>query len=399
MIAFDLTPKQKQLRDMARWFAREQVRPIALEADRAEKVPRPFLENVARMGITQGGTVEGEGMGTRGDGGERQTNRTSVLLSEEMAWGDPAVVMSFPGPGLGGPPVRFMGTPEQKARFLDLFKATDGAVRYGAYALTEPQAGSDAKNLRTTAHKDGDHWVLRGRKVYITNGASADWVVVFATLDPSLGRAGHRAFVVEKGTPGFEVGRVEKKLGLRASETAELVFDDCRVPAENLLGGEEHYQKKEGFLGAMKTFDSTRPLVAAMAVGMARAALEESQRFFREHYLTGRPIARYAALRDRIAEGFHQVHAARLLCWRAAWMADVGEPNAKEASMAKAYSAQIAMRVLSDAVQLMGAQGALRGHLVEKFYRDIKVFDIFEGTGQIQRIVIAKRIIPGLTEF
>lgn len=399
MIAFDLTPKQKQLRDMARWLAREQVRKVALEADRAERVPRPFLEGIARMGISQGATVEGEGEGTRGSGREKQTNRTSVLLSEEMAWGDPAVVMSFPGPGLGGPPVRFMGTPEQKARFLGIFAGKGGEVRYGAYALTEPQAGSDAKNIRTSARKDGDAWVLNGRKVYITNGASADWVVVFATVDPSLGRAGHRAFVVERGTPGFEVGRVEKKLGLRASETAELVFEECRVPAENLLGGEEHYQKKEGFLGAMKTFDSTRPLVGAMAVGMARAALEESRRFFREHYMTGRPLARYATLRDRLADGFRRVQAARLLCWRAAWMADVGRPNAKEASMAKAYAAQIAMRVLADAVQLMGAHGALRGHLVEKFYRDIKVFDIFEGTGQIQRIVIAKRIIEGLTEF
>jgi acyl-CoA dehydrogenase len=403
MLSFDLTPKQRQLRDVVRWFAKDMVRPIALEADRQGRVPKDFLLKVDQMGIRQGAVVDdGSDRAPAGDGGEkrgRSTNRTSVLISEEMGWADPAVVLSFPGPGLGGPPVRIMGTPEQKERFFSVFSQRDGEVHYGAYGLTEPGAGSDAAAIATTAREDGDHYVLNGRKCYITNGASADWVIIFATVDRSLGRAGHRAFVVERGTPGFEVGHIEKKMGLRASETAELVLDNVRVPRENLLGGEEHYQRREGFMGAMKTFDRTRPLVAAMAVGMARAAMEESRRFFRENYMVGRPIARYAAIRDRLADNLRRIQAARLLCWRAAWMADLGKPNAQEASMSKAYAAQVAMRACSEAVQFLGAQGAIRDSIVEKFFRDIKVFDIFEGTGQIQRVVISKRIIQGLRSF
>jgi acyl-CoA dehydrogenase len=405
MPSFELTKGQKNLQEMARWFAKEQLRPIALEADRTHHVPEDFLLRVQQMGISQGAIIEGEGLGTRSGGGggaagggEKQTNRTSVVISEEMGYGDPAIVLTFPGPGLGGPPVRFMGTPEQRARFFGIFGNKD-ELHWGAYGLTEPGAGSDAAAIRTTARRDGDHYVLDGRKCYITNGGRADWVVIFATVDASQGRAGHRAFVVEKGTPGFEVGRIEEKMGLCASETAELVLDGARVPAENLLGGEEHYVGKEGFMGAMKTFDSTRPIVAAMAVGMARGALEEARRFFREHYETGRPIARYAALRDQLADDHRRIEAARLLCWRAGWMADKGIPNAKEASMAKAYAAMVAVRACSNAVALLGAHGALRGTIVEKFFRDIKVFDIFEGTGQIQRVVISKRLIPGLERF
>ncbi len=401
MIQLEPSKRQKQVRDMARWFAKEQMRPVALIADREHAVPEDFLHKVVELGITQGAVIEDEGLASGKKEGERQTNRTGVIVTEEMGYGDPAIVLTLPGPGLGGPPVRFMGTPEQKERFLGIFNKRDGVLRWGAYGLTEPGAGSDAAAIRTSARKDGDHYVLNGRKCYITNGGRADWVVIFATVDPSLGRAGHRAFVVEKGTPGFSCGRIEEKLGLCASETAELVLEDARVPVENLLGGEAHYgaEKKGGFMGAMKTFDSTRPLVGAMAVGMARAALEETANFFKDNYLGGRPIPRYAALRDRLALNHSRIQAARLLCWRAAWMADKGLPNAKEASMAKAYGAQVAVWALSDAVQLLGAHGVLRGRIVEKFFRDIKVFDIFEGTGQIQRVVISKRIIPGLRGF
>jgi acyl-CoA dehydrogenase len=276
-----------------------------------------------------------------------------------------------------------------------------GPLRWGAYGLTEPSAGSDVAGIRTSCKKDGKNWVLNGRKCYITNGARASWTVIFATIDPTLGRAGHRAFVVEKGTPGFAVGRIEDKMGLRASETAELVLEDCRVPEENLLGGEEKYVTKEGFMTAMKTFDNTRPLVAAMACGIGRAAYEYARDFVKEHYVMTRPIPRYAAIAERLARVGRGLEAARSLTWRAAWMADEELANAKEASMCKALAGQASIRACIEAIEICGAEGSIaQDHqLLEKWFRDIKVYDIFEGTGQIQRIVISKRLISDLKSF
>ena len=243
--------------------------------------------------------------------------------------------------------------------------------------------------------------MLNGRKCYITNGARASWNVVFATIDPTLGRAGHRAFVVEKGTPGFSVGKIEEKMGLRASETAELVLDDCRVPAANLLGGEEKYQTKEGFLTAMKTFDNTRPLVAAMALGIGRAAYDYACDFVRENYMLSRPVPRYAAIAERLARVGRNLAAARAVTWRAAWLADGEIANAKEASMAKALAGKSAIQACIEAIEICGAHGTIASEhqLLEKWFRDIKVYDIFEGTGQIQRIVISKRLMPDLRAF
>jgi acyl-CoA dehydrogenase len=341
---------------------------------------------------------EGDGAGAKKDKrGTSQANRISVIACEEMAWGDPAVILSLPGPGLGGPPVTFMGTPEQKQRYLSVFK--DPAPKWGAYGLTEPGAGSDVANIRTGAVKDGNFYVLNGTKCYITNGARADWVVIFATVDRTKGRAGQRAFVVEKGTPGFSVGKIEQKMGLRASETAELVLDNCRVHVDALLGGEKYYEGTEGFMGAMKTFDTTRPMVAAMAVGIARAAYERALSFVKENFELGRPIARYHAVQDLLARARRRIDASRLLVYRAAWMADQQIPNAKEASMSKAYAARSAVEILADLVQVMGAAGVLHDNFVEKWFRDVRVYDIFEGTGEIQRIVISKRILKDLKNF
>lgn len=408
MVDFQLTTMQKQVKEFAHQFARHVVRPLSLQADREHRFPDEFY---ARLGDLQRFMSSGEVPERHGGGGDAgmlpdqpgrkgrpQRNRLGVVGSEEMAWGDATVLLSMPGPGLGGPPVQFTGTEEQRERFFRVFGQP--GLHWGAYGLTEPGAGSDVSAIRTACRKEGREWVLSGRKCYITNGARADWVVVFATVDPALGRAGHRAFVVEKGTPGFAVGKIEEKMGLRASETAELVLDECRVPEENLLGGEAHYARgKEGFMTAMKTFDSTRPMVASMAVGIARAALEAASEHVAREYKLWRHTPRYALLAAMLAEDARLVDAARLLCWRAAWMADEGQPNAKEASMAKAYAAKVAMKVCADAVQVMGASGAENANLVEKWYRDIKVFDIFEGTGQIQRIVISKRILKETPTF
>ena len=389
MVDLELTTTQKQVKEFAHQFALHVVRPASLQADRDHALPPSLLERLAELRkLMSGGDTATDYDGSGGGRetprlGPSQRNRTTLIGAEEMAWGDGSVLLSMPGPGLGGPPVLMTGTPEQRTRFMAVFDKP--GVRWGAYGLTEPGAGSDVSAIRTTCRKDGDSWILDGRKCYITNGARAEWVVIFATVDPSLGRAGHRAFVVERGTPGFSVGKIEEKMGLCASETAELVLDGCRVPGDNLLGGEAHYAGKEGFMAAMKTFDSSRPMVGSVAVGIARASLEAAADFVRSDYALARHTPRYALLSSLLADDARRLDAARLMCWRAAWMADEGLPNAREASMAKAYAAEVAMRVCADAVQVLGAHGLESSRFVEKWYRDIKVFDIFEGTAQILR--------------
>jgi len=409
-IDFTLSDRQRTLRDLVRTFAASIVRPISLQADRDKQVPEDLLLKIQMMGASMAsmGGVRAELGGD--DGGEaptdkkpKSTNRTVMIAAEEMGWGDASVLLSLPGPGLGGPPVRSHGTAEQKKRFFSIFDDPT-QLRWGSYGLTEPGAGSDVAAIQTTCRRDGDSWVLNGTKCYITNGARASWVVIFATVDPSLGRAGHRAFVVEQGTPGFSVGKIEDKLGLRASQTVELVLEDCRVPADNLLGGDERYAEraKAGFMAAMQTFDSTRPMVGIIAVGIGRAAYEHARDFVRDRYILTRPVPRYRVIADRLAQMKRRLDAARLLCWRAAWMADLGIPNSREASMAKAAGAQAAVSACTEAIDIVGAHGLFEDGehaLLCKWFRDIKVFDIFEGTGQIQRIVISKRLFEGLRGF
>lgn len=398
MIEFELTNKMKATRDMVHMFAETYIRPYAIQADIEGKPPEPFLEACKKFGL---------GLGTMDDRGEENpgadrdpkkestANRTAMVASEELAWGDPAVILNLPGPGLGGPPVKIMGTEEQRKRFLGMF--SKDTIKYGAYALTEPGAGSDAANLSTICRKDGNHYILNGSKFFITNGKKAEWTVVFATVDKAAGRAGHRAFVVEKGTPGFRVPKLEHKMGLRASETAEQVFEDCRVPVENLLGGEQSYEDKgkEGFKTAMKTFDATRPLVAVMAVGIARACFELARDWVKQSFALAQHTPRFRRVAEELAWMEREIHAARLLCWRAAWLLDLKRPNSKESSMAKAYAGTMVQKVSAKAIEIMGPEGVLANNLVEKLYRDQKVYDIFEGTGQIQRVVISRRIFEG----
>jgi acyl-CoA dehydrogenase len=417
MIEFELSDRQRQLVDALTQLGKGVIRPQSLAWDRAHGIPEDFLRNFMRMALAFGGTQESSRfLGGADDEAPKEkdpardtskpshANRTAAVASEVIGWADAALLLGLPGPGLGGPPVRSSGTPEQRKRFFGVFKGQleEGApLKWGAYGLTEPGAGSDVASIRTSCVKDGKHWILNGRKCFITNGGRAAWTVIFATVDSKLGRAGQRAFVVEKGTPGFSVGKIEEKMGLRASETAELVLEDCRVPAENLLGGEEAYVSKEGFMTAMKTFDTTRPLVAAMACGIGRAAYETARDFVKDNYLMTRPIPRYAAIAERLAKVGRRLEAARLLTWRSVWLADQHQENAKEASMAKAYAGQAAIYACTEAIEICGAHGALAGEgaLLEKWFRDIKVYDIFEGTGNIQRVVIAKRIVAGLKAF
>ncbi len=407
---FSLTKTQQQMAEALSNLGKYVIRPMSLEMDRTHVVPEAFMKQfVALAGSLRSDEVNaalGESVERPAPTREKptQANRTALVGAEWMAWADASLLLCLPGPGLGGPPIRATGTREQKKKWFGMLeeKNAAGELAWGAYGLTEPGAGSDVSGIRTSCRKDGDEWVINGRKCYITNGARASWTVVFATVDPELGRGGHRAFVVEKGTPGFSVGKIEDKLGLRASETAELVFDDCRVPEENLLGGEEAYgTRSTGFQTAMKTFDATRPLVAAMALGIGRAAYEYARDFVKDRYLLSRPIPRYHVLADRLARMHRKLEGARMLVWKAAYLADTGQPNAKEASMCKAAAAQAAVTACFEAVEICGAEGSMQGEhqLLEKWFRDIKVYDIFEGTGQIQRVVVSKRLFPDLRAF
>lgn len=403
-VEFELTDMQRMLQEGARTVAKNVIRPLSLQMEKDKRVPDEILLQLQQLGASQSGVPKE--VGTEQPNADKKpssTQRTVLVAGEEMAWGDASVLLSMPGPGLGGPPVRSHGTKEQQERFFGIFKDLT-QLRWGAYGLTEPGAGSDVAGIRSTCRKEGKEWVINGRKCFITNGARASWVSVFATVDPSLGRAGHRVFIVEKGTPGFTIGKIEDKLGLRASETAELVFEDCRVPEENLLGGEDRYAggNKEGFVAAMKTFDSSRPMVGILAIGIGRAAYEHTRDFVKANYMLSRPIPRYRVLADRLARVKRKLDAARLLCWHAAWMGDHHMPNAKEASMAKAAGAQAAVHACVEAIEIVGAHACLEDGehaLLAKWFRDIKVFDIFEGTGQIQRVVISKRLFEGLRGF
>lgn len=399
MIDFSFTPQMKMARDMLHSIMEKKVRPLCLQADQEAGYPDSFYKEM--MPLAQGFSLGGGG--GSGGGGKKESSEVAgmsmknmallaVVAGEELGWGDPSMSLVMPGPGTGGPALAARGTPEQKEKYFGMLRGPQ--PHWAAYALTEPGCGSDAAAIRTRCHKDGDHYVINGTKCFISNGARAEWTLVFATIDPALGHAGHRVFIVEKGTPGFKVGKVEDKLGFRATETAELIFEDCRVPVTNLLGGEEAYAKgeKAGFKTAMEFFDTSRPLVGIMAVGIARAAYEELLQFVQDNYLLSRPIARYQAMRDRLADLQRKIDAARLLCWKAAWMADNGIRNTKEASMAKLYGPQIGMEVTSYAVQLMGAHGTAKGTLSEKLFRDVKVFDIFEGAHQIQQMVVARNM-------
>jgi acyl-CoA dehydrogenase len=387
MIDFTLSKAQQAARDYAHQVAVEEMRPLALECDRTEQIPESFFWNMQkRYWAGAAGQARQQDTGEE----ERQQNVLSVLAQEEMAWGDAALSTAIPGPGLAAPPILSQGTPEQQMRFLGPFM--DGQLHWGALALTEPGIGSDVAGMSTTAVLDGDEWVLNGHKHYITNGARADIVVTFATIDKSLGREGIRPFVVPRGTPGFIVGRIEEKMGLRASQTAELIFENCRIPKENLLSGRES-SKKAGFKAAMGTLDATRPMVGALAVGIARAAYEMSREWVCEELPQDFPAHKRRAIEDELEELRQEIEMARFLVWRAAWMADRRIPNSKEASMSKAYAGGLVMKVTAAGVRISApGENTERKQFLAKWFRDAKVFDIFEGTAQIQRLVIARRL-------
>lgn len=383
----DLRKRIEQLSQLGR----SQIRPLGLEADRLGRPTppdHPFFERLIRLG--QGRTrwsPDSKGGPERGVAPRMGTSLVGLCMIEEISFWDRGVAASFPGPGLGDPPILSMGTLEQKRRFLGPFVHPD-RPRWGSFAMTEPGAGSDVAGIQATARKDGRHWVLNGAKSFAANASRADWIVVFATVDRSLGRDGHRAFVVERGTPGLGNFVVERKMGLKAYESTSFTLEDCRVSEDNLLGGEAHYAGRAGFRGAMKSFNATRPMVAVMAVGIGRAALDEALSFSREQGLLDDP-----RVRDRLERIRRRLRVARLLCWRAAWLADRERPNVLEASMSKAVAPAVALEAASLGMEILGDVGARGDHLIEKLFRDVKAMDIVEGTGQIQRVIMARRLL------
>jgi len=392
MISFDLGPDITAELERVGDLGRRYLRPLGIEADRNRApVPpdHPFFKLAWQMGIGQPlGAAEPRATG----GAPRIGARRGVLLAEEMSYWDRGMSVAMPGLGLGGPPLASMGTPEQKEHFLKPFHDRE-RPHWAAFGMTEPGAGSDVAGIQTMAVRDGDHWVLNGAKTFISNSMRADWIVVWATVDKSLGRGGHRAFIVEHDTPGLEDLRYEHKMGLIAYESSSFTLRDCRVPSFHLLGGEAHYAGRAGFKGAMKSFNATRPAIAVMAIGIARAAYDSAREFARANYALERPIPRYQRYREKLARMARKIEVGRLLCWRAAYLADSEQPNEIEASMAKAFTPVIAQEAASLAVEILGDAGVVNEHYVEKLYRDVKAMDIVEGTGQIQRIVMARRLV------
>lgn len=380
MIGFDPTDEQREMRDMAHRFAEKEIRPVAAEYDEREEVPWDVIHKAIEAGFQSYFIPERYG------GGGITDMITHCLVDEELFWGCAGVGTILGGTSLCATPIMLAGNEDQKFKYLTRFGDANNPA-LGAFALTEPSAGSDAAGIMSQARRERGYYVLNGYKNFISNGGIADVYVVFATVDVSRGAKGITAFIVEKGWPGLVPGEKEKKLGIRASHTATLAFEDLRVPVENRLG-----EEGEGFEIAMKTFEQTRTHIAIDAVGVARAAYEYALDYAQQRVQFGKPIINHQAVAFMLADMATEIDAARLLSWRAAYLADQGKPCAKEASMAKAFAADVAMKATTDAVQILGGYGYSRDYPVEKWMRDAKIMQIYEGTAQIQRLIIARHI-------
>ncbi len=380
MIGFDLTDEQREFRDLAHKFAEKSIRPIASEADEKEEVPWDVINKAHQAGLITVAMPEKYG------GGGVESILTKAIIDEEIFWGCAGIGTLIGGVNLCATPILLAGTEEQKGKYITRF-CDPSKVTLGAYALTEPAAGSDVASMSTYARREGNKYILNGGKTFITNAGLADVYVVFATIDPARGTDGITAFIVEKDWPGVRPGRKEKKMGIRASHTAGITFDSVEVPIENRLG-----QEGEGFKIAMQTFDITRSHIAAGAIGIARAAYEYALNYSHDRVQFGKPIGSFQAIAFMLADMAMQIDAARLMMWRAAWLYDEGKSCTTEASMAKAFAADVAMKVTTDAVQVLGGYGYIREYPVEKWMRDAKIMQIYEGTAQIQRLVISRRL-------
>ena len=392
MIGFALNEEQVAAQKWVHEFAEKEIRPVAPYYDETEEFPWPVIKKAAQIGLY--------GWDYYQMVGEDESGVLQPALVEELTWGCAGIALGILGTGLPLVALLASGTPEQVVRWTPEMFGTPEEPRVAAFAVTEPGAGSDVSSLRTRAVRDGDDWVLNGQKVFITNGGIAAVHIVVATVDPELGHRGQASFLVPPGTPGLRQGKKEKKLGIRASHTAEVLLEDCRVPADCLLGGQERLdaklarareKKPSRSSGALATFEATRPVVGAQAVGIARAAFEFARDYARERSQFGKPIASQQAIAFKLADMATEIDAARLLVWRAAWMVRNGVPfEHAEGSMSKLKAGEVAVRVTDEAIQILGGYGYIRDFPVEKWHRDAKIYCLFEGTSEIQRLVISR---------
>lgn len=383
MIDFTLSEEQLALQEMARDFAKNEMRPVAAKYDQSHEFAYDVMEKAFQAGFLSGNIPEPYG------GGGLSYLDLSVV-SEELAAGCAGLFTSMMACSLATTPLIMFGTEEQKQKFL---VPLSKKMSLAAFCLTERESGSDAGSIKTKAVRDGDDFIINGSKCFITNGGVASLYTVFANTAPNKGARGVTAFLVPRETPGLVIGKTEDKMGQRASNTAEIFFEDVRVPAANILGGERH-----GFIIAMKTFDKTRASVGAASVGVARAAMEAAIAYVKVRKQFNKPLALYQSIQFKIAQMAIDIQAARHLVYHAAWLADLGKPNGAESAIAKTFASDTAFAVANEAIQIHGGYGYMRDYPVEKYLRDAKLFQIYEGTNEIQRMVIAHEVIGPVKE-
>ncbi|MBA2546396.1 MAG: acyl-CoA dehydrogenase family protein [Solirubrobacterales bacterium] len=389
---FALSEQQQEHKDYVRKFAREVIRPAAAEHDREESTPWEVIKEARKWGLQ--GLDHMQAMGTDPEG------QLGVITAEELHWGCAGIALAISGSGLAAAGIAASGTPEQTMEWVPQCFGTDDEIKLGAYAVTEPQAGSDVKSLKTTAVLDGDEWVLNGTKNFITNGGIADVHVVVATVDPELGHRGQASFVVGPETPGLSQGGKETKIGIRASHTAEVILEDCRIPVENLLGGMDKLNKKlerarsgqkGGPSNALATFEVTRPMVGASALGIAQAAYEWTLEYIADQTIDGRPALKEQRIQQVLADVATEIDAARLLVQRASWMGRNGKPmTGGQGSMSKLKAGDVTMWATTTLMDLVGPYAQTTDCPLEKWFRDAKIYQLFEGTAHVQRLVISR---------
>jgi acyl-CoA dehydrogenase len=389
---FAPSEEQREHREHVRKFAREVIRPVARKHDEEESTPWEVIKESRKWGLQ--GLEHMQRMGSEPEG------QFGVITAEELHWGCAGIALAIQGSGLAAAGIAASGTPEQIAEWVPQCFGTDDEIALGAYAVTEPQAGSDVKSLRTTAKLDGDEWILNGTKVFITNGGIADVHVVVATVDPDLGHRGQASFVVGPGTPGLRQGKKESKIGIRASHTAEVILEDCRIPAENLLGGMDKLNRKlerarsgqkAGSSNALATFEMTRPIVGASALGIAQAAYEWTLEYLMDQTVDGKPALEEQRIQQVLADVATEIDASRLLVQRAAWMGRNGVPmTGGQGSMSKLKAGDVTMWATTTLMELVGPYAQTTDCPLEKWFRDAKIYQLFEGTAQVQRLVISR---------
>ncbi|MGH7861891.1 MAG: acyl-CoA dehydrogenase family protein [Candidatus Dormibacteraceae bacterium] len=398
MVSFELSPEQREIRDWVHEFAVREIRPVAAEYDEREEFPWPVVKKAAEAGLYTAEFL----MQSFAD----PSGILPALVAEELTWGCAGIALALQGTGLPVAAIFAHGSPDQIATWIPACYGSPSEPALGAFCATEAGAGSDVSNYKTRAEKRGDDWVLNGEKVFITNGGIAAVHVVVATVDPGLGARGQASFIVPPGTPGLSQGKKERKMGIRASHTATVVLQDVRLPSDCLLGGEQRLEARLARARAgestgrsnvaMRTFETTRPLVGAQALGIARAAYEFALGYARERSQFGRPIVENQAIAFKLADMALQIEAARNMIWRALWEGkNGGEFKKAEGSMAKLFAGEVAVRVTDEAIQICGGYGYIRDFPVEKWHRDAKIYTLFEGTSEIQRLVISRAIVAG----